>query len=163
MVYKGMLLPLLEYGDIFLVSASVCNRKRLQFLQNKGLRCALNRDMTLVFVISTERPTCYSYRREQHILKYMQEFTQKPTNRRPTSKLTMKNRSSGKVLLCVKHPYTETFRKSLADKGLKTWNNLPTSFHVIKEKAKYRSVVSDWVVRKASLNARTTGVFESNV
>ena len=45
MVYKNMLLPMLEYGDVFLSAASDINRKRLQVLQNKGLRCALNKDL----------------------------------------------------------------------------------------------------------------------
>ena len=45
MVYKGMLLPLLEYGDIFFTGASALNRKCLQILQNKGLPCALNKDI----------------------------------------------------------------------------------------------------------------------
>ena len=40
MVYKGMILPIRE---IFLSTASVENRKRLQTLQNKSLRCALNK------------------------------------------------------------------------------------------------------------------------
>ena len=45
MVYKNMLLPLLEYGDVFLSAATIVNRKRMQILQNKGLRCALNKDL----------------------------------------------------------------------------------------------------------------------
>ena len=44
MVYKNMILPELEYGDIFMLGTSVSNRKTLQTLQNKGLRCALNKD-----------------------------------------------------------------------------------------------------------------------
>ena len=36
LVYKNMILPMLEYGDIFLVGATAENRKRLQILQNKG-------------------------------------------------------------------------------------------------------------------------------
>ena len=43
MVYKGMLLPILEYGDILLSATSNVNKKRLQILQKKGLRCALNK------------------------------------------------------------------------------------------------------------------------
>ena len=43
MVYKNMMLPMLEYGDVFLTSSSIINRKGLQILQNKGLRCALNK------------------------------------------------------------------------------------------------------------------------
>ena len=45
MVYKNMLLPLLEYGDVFLSATWTINRKRLQTLQNKGLRCALNKGL----------------------------------------------------------------------------------------------------------------------
>ena len=45
MVYKDTILPLLEYGDIFLSATTAVNRKRLQILQNKGLRCALNKGL----------------------------------------------------------------------------------------------------------------------
>ena len=45
LVYKSMLLPILEYGDVFLSAATLVNRKRLQVLQNKGLRCALNKGL----------------------------------------------------------------------------------------------------------------------
>ena len=40
MVYNSMLLPIIDYGDVFLSAASKANRKKLQTLQNKGLRCA---------------------------------------------------------------------------------------------------------------------------
>ena len=43
LVFKGTLLPILEYGDIFFYATSVENRKRLQVLQNKGLHCALGK------------------------------------------------------------------------------------------------------------------------
>ena len=45
LVYKGMLLPIIEYGDIFLTRASIANKKRLQILQNEDLHCSLNRDI----------------------------------------------------------------------------------------------------------------------
>ena len=44
LVYKNMILPIIEYGDIFLTGATNGNKKKLQILQNKGLRCALNAD-----------------------------------------------------------------------------------------------------------------------
>ena len=43
-IYKHMILPILEYGDIFLHSATQKIRKKLQTLQNKALRCALGKD-----------------------------------------------------------------------------------------------------------------------
>ena len=78
LVYKGMMLPILEYGDVFLCGASVADRKRLQILQNKGLRCALNLD------IDTSRDDLHieanllrlKFRREQHILNHMFDVAQ---------------------------------------------------------------------------------------
>ena len=55
LVYKGMLLPPLEYGDIFLAGATAANKKRLQVLQNKGLCCALNKDIVTTVPLSV----CY--------------------------------------------------------------------------------------------------------
>ena len=43
MVYKAMVLPIIEYGDVFLSATTAENRKRLQTLHNRGLRCALNK------------------------------------------------------------------------------------------------------------------------
>ena len=68
-VYKSMLLPILEYGDILLNAASAQNRKTLQTLQNKGLRCALNKG------IETSRACLHAeagllrldFRRGQHL------------------------------------------------------------------------------------------------
>ena len=44
LVYKNMLLQVLEYGELLLTGTKLDNKKKLQILQNKGLRCALNRD-----------------------------------------------------------------------------------------------------------------------
>ena len=38
LVYKNMILPILEYGDIFLSAATKLNRQQLQTLQNRALR-----------------------------------------------------------------------------------------------------------------------------
>ena len=42
-VYKSMMLPIMEYGDVFLTTTCVENGKLLQILQNQGLQCALNK------------------------------------------------------------------------------------------------------------------------
>ena len=44
LIYKNMILPIPEYGDIFLHSATHKTRKKLQTLQNKALRCALEKE-----------------------------------------------------------------------------------------------------------------------
>ena len=45
-IYKNMVLPILEYGNVLLVLASEALRKKLQTLQNKALKCALGLDPT---------------------------------------------------------------------------------------------------------------------
>ena len=73
LVYKNMILPILEYGDVFLTAASKVNRDRFQKLQNKALRISqgvdkrydtdqLHKDSNLLKL---------KYRREQHLLKFM--------------------------------------------------------------------------------------------
>ena len=44
LVYKNMILPIIEYGDVFAVSATGESREKVQKLQNKGLKVALGRD-----------------------------------------------------------------------------------------------------------------------
>ena len=157
MVYKGMMLPLLEYGDIFLARASVNNKKRLQVLQNKALRCALNKDIdTSIDDLHTEANLLkLKFRREQHTLNYMYDVAQVASNRRSNLKQTIKTRSSNKILLKVKHPYTEKFKKSLAYFGPKKLNKLTADQQSIPDKHKYKSMISDWVGKRALVNNST--------
>ena len=78
LVYKATLLPILEYGDIFLSAASGVNRKRLQILQNKGLHCAFGKGIeTSTAELHTEAKLLkLRYRREQHLLNFMYDVAQ---------------------------------------------------------------------------------------
>ena len=161
MVYKGMLLPILEYGDVFLTGASATNRKRLQILQNKGLRCALNRDIyTSTEDLHTEASLLkLKFRREQHILNFMYDVAQDTANRKPKSKLTVITRSSDKILLKIKRPRTE--KKSLTYKGPKKWNNLSANYHKESSKARYKHIVSDWVALRAIQSDCSTSMWDN--
>ena len=44
LVYKNMILPIVEYGDVFAISATLETRKKLQKLQNRGLKLAMGKD-----------------------------------------------------------------------------------------------------------------------
>ena len=131
MVYKGMLLPLIEYGYIFLTGTSVANKNRLQVLQNMCLRCAFNTDIdTNINDLHSDANLLHlKYRREQHLLNFMFDMAQIPSNQKPRSKSTVKTRSSNKLLLKIRRPRTERFKKSLAYLGPKRWNSLAADFH----------------------------------
>ena len=155
MVYKGMILPILEYGDVFLHAASVENRKKMQTLQNKGLRCALNRgiDTGTVELHKEANLLKLHYRREQHILNYIFDNAQVESNLKVKSGLTVQTRSSTKLLLKVKRPSTEKFKRSLAYVGPSKWNALPERFHRAHSKATYKILVEGWVNAKAAVAA----------
>ena len=147
MVYKGMILPILEYGDIFFSAATVKNRKKLQVLQNRGLRCALNKDCDYstdeIHAEAHLQKLCY--RREQHTLNFMFDAAQVLTNRKNVSKSSVVTRSANKKLLKIKRPRTEKFKRSLAYVGPLKWNALPERFHHTPTKIAYKAMVGGWI------------------
>ena len=151
MVYKSMLLPLLEYGDVFLSAASLEDRKRLQTLQNKGLRCALNKGIeTSSEELHLEAGLLkLKFRREQHVLNYMFDISRVPGMQKKKSAHAMRTRSHKKRLLRVKRPNTEKFRKCFAYRGPKKWNSLPETFHTTQTKITYKTLVANRVGEKA--------------
>ena len=151
MVYKNMMLPMLEYGDVFLTATTCVNRKRLQTLQNKGLRCALNKG------IETSTDDLHGeanllklvYRREQHLLNFMFDLAQIPTMCQTRASGQVSTRSSKKKLMRVKRPYTQKFKKSLTYQGPKRWNALPEVFHHTQTKFAYKALVGNHISRKS--------------
>ena len=150
MVYKNMLLPILEYGDIFLTATSAENKKRLQILQNKGLRCALNGDLetTSADLHGEAKLLKLKYRREQHILNYMYDKAQKKSNLKESSN-NLRTRSQSKKLLRLKRPRTEKFKKCLAYAGPSKWNQLPADAQHLQSKDSFKLFVTKWIKDKA--------------
>ena len=150
-VYKGTILPILEYGDIFFSATSIENRRRLQVLQNRGLRCALSKDAgsNSAELHSEANLLKLSHRRDQHTLNFMYDSVQLAANLKVSSKLSVKTRSSNKVLLKIKRPRTEKFKLILAYIGPTKWNALPDRFHHTQTKVLYKSMVNTWVNQRA--------------
>ena len=151
LVYKNMILPIIEYGDIFLSAASAANKRRLQTLQNKGLRCALNRgtETSTVDLHEEANLLMLKFRREQHTLNYMYDASLDPAMQKSKRIIGVKTRSQNKRLVKTKRPKTEKFRKSVTYLGPKRWNNLPETFHQIKSKDSYKVQVEKWVNAKS--------------
>ena len=91
LVYKCMLLPILEYGDIFLSATSQVNHKKLQTLQNKGLRCALGKDIdTSINELHNQVGLLkLSFRRDEHVLNFMYDWSLDKTRHKAPPKTTM--------------------------------------------------------------------------
>ena len=151
MVYKSTILPLLEYGDIFMYSTSLLNRKKLQTLQNKGLRCALNKGMeTSSKDLHKEAKLLkLQFRREQHLLNFMYDWSADPRKLKTRSINSTTTRSHTKKILKLKKPYTEKYKKCLAYLGPKKWNNLDMVFHSTSTKQQFKSIIKVWSTKKA--------------
>ena len=146
LVYKNMILPILEYGDIFIHSASKKSRKKLQTLQNKALKCALSKDK----LYNTEnlhneaKLLKLKDRRHVHILLHMFQLAQIPGFKLWKAYQTtgVKTRSSKKKLISFRRPNNERYRKSITYQGPKLWNSLPAhiqkmdSYHDFKIQTK---------------------------
>ena len=151
MVYKNMLLPVLEYGDIFTIAASAENRRRLQTLQNKGLRCALNKGLesSSEAIHAEAKLLKLKYRREQHLLNFMFDKAQVEANITKPSISLVRTRSQSKKLLLLKRPRTEKFKKSVAYTGPSKWNLLPASMQHVNTKGTFKALVAKWVEDKS--------------
>ena len=151
LVYKSMMLPVLEYGDIFLSATTLKNRKRLQVLQNKGLRCALNKgiESSTDELHAEARLLKLRFRREQHVLNFMFDKSTDPLNLKARLENMVVTRSQQKKQLRIKKPNTEKFKKSLTYRGPKKWNALPKEMHYLSEKVLYKKSVENMISQKA--------------
>ena len=111
MVYKNMILPILEYGDILLSSLSSCTRKRMQIMQNKALRMIFDKDRreskkTLHKEASLDE---LKVRRKLHTLQFI--FRKKSDKKLLVrSSLGRKTRSSKKLMFKLRKPNTEKYK-----------------------------------------------------
>ena len=137
LVYKNMILPVIEYGDVLLSACSSENKRRLQVLQNRGLHCALNKakdEFTSIDDLHSEAHLSkLAIRRDEHMLNLMFDLAQDPVQVKATH-LGVSTRSQNKRLLKVKRPKTEKFKKSLTYRGPTKWNNLPARLHDLPTK-----------------------------
>ena len=128
LVYKNMILPILEYGDVFFSSTILKTRKKLQTLQNQGLKCALNKDrlFNTNLLHSEAKLQKLKWRRKQHIGQLVFQTTKLKNFKNWKPKLcNMTTRSSKKKLITSRKPNNEKFKKSITYFGTKLWNSLP--------------------------------------
>ena len=152
LVYKSMLLPILKYGDIFLSATSLANHKKVQILQNKGLRCALNRGIeTTTDELHKEAGLLKLHsRREQHLLNFMFDWSWDMVHTQAHAESAMTTRSHKKRLLKLKKPRTEKYKKSLSYHGPKKWNALPVEIHQTHNKKAFKVQLNSLIMHRAA-------------
>ena len=152
LIYKNMILPMIEYGDLFLVGTSIENKKKLQVLQNKGLRCALIRekDSNRDELHEEAKILRLKHRRNMHLLSYMYDVSHTEKHKLRHQKEGVQTRTQYKKLFKIRKPVTEKFKKSLAYRGPKRWNDLPEELHHLNTRCQFNYRVKSHIEKKAA-------------
>ena len=144
-IYKNMILPILEYGNVLLVSITVILRKKLQTLQNKALKCALGLDPTTSSkeVHKLAKIDNLKVRREMQLSQIM--FKQKDDpflwRRKKKRSSGVTTRSALKKLFVITQAKTEKFKKSITNKAPALWNSLPRDIQVAQDLRLFKHLV----------------------
>ena len=122
-LYKTMILPYTEYGDVIIDAANDKQLNKLQKIQNHCLRICLqaNPRTNLIEVHSRAKLNYLADRRYSHLLNIMFRRKSNPVYLDDRQIATRLHRGS---LFKVEHPKNNTFTRSVQYRGSVAWNSL---------------------------------------
>ena len=125
LMYKQMIMPALEYGDIMLESGPDLLYKSVQTIQNHCLRCCLNILDPRLITIDELHTTCKCiklvHRRNVNLLSMVHTFASSPDNVIiPVQVL----RNNDKRKLKLQRPKGQLYRDSPMYRGMLLWDRL---------------------------------------
>ena len=159
MVYKSMILPIIEYGNIFLGACSLDSRKKLQSLQNKSLRCALSEDKysNVDELHKKANKNKLAQRRNKQTILFMYTQSRKLVKHKKENDTSqVRTRSGGKLNFRLRKPRTEKFRKSISYKGKKLWNSLDKELQHVPDHGAFKHRI------KAIFKQKIKGMIEED-
>ena len=162
LVYKNMILPILEYGDIYLMSASKENRSKLQKLQNKALKCALDKEKryNTTALHKEAKLDKLRFRRKFHMLQHMHHLSQLPNFSGWKAAALIRTRSSKKKLMKIKKPNLTKFQNSITYRGPRSWNALPEEIQKSENHIHFKMKLEEHM--RKTLNEETETVVDLN-
>ena len=145
-IYKSMILPYFDYGDVIYNTASKEGLDRLQRLQNRCLKICKNVNMrfnTEELHRITKMPML-SKRRAAHVNNFM---FKRLANKTLVDKRDIRTRAHDAPLFKVRVPKNEAYKRSVEYAGSLQWNGLPkevrniNSFEVFKARQKMQMLM----------------------
>ena len=128
LIYKNMILPILETGISISLPPLKKTEKKLQIIQNKALKCALQKEnrYSMTDLHNDARLSMLKLRRKYHLLLHIYQISHNK-NFKGWKKSVIRTRSSKKKQLILKKPNLARFQTNLTYKGPKLWNSLPAT------------------------------------
>ena len=143
-IYKSMILPYFDYGDILIISSHQNQLNKLQKVQNRALRICLHKEpRSQINNLHYEGDIpLLSFRRHSHLLNYM--YRRKDDLSYRDSRNINTRFHSSSVLNVIK-PNCETFKRSVCYKGALAWNNLDPNTKCIKAYESFKKQQKNWL------------------
>ena len=132
-IYKTMILPLLEYGGVFLSSCTDAEQTKLQRLQNAALRTVYRQDnYARVYDLHIRANLLpLKLRREITLIKIMHT---KVYNNEGICVRNLNTRNYDGPVMDICRPNSNRFSKSVAYRGPVSWNQLKPDLRCINDK-----------------------------
>lgn len=137
-----MILPLLDYGDVFYQSTTQKGLDKLKMLQNRAIR--------IVAGLRKREPIDEEYRRMNIVPLVNRRFLHLLQHGRWIAKsgrlvdnrgLSTRSHVSGRSILKIEAPKSERYRRSFIYRACKVWNSLHTNLHQIVDDELFKKTV----------------------
>ena len=144
-IYKTLIVPFLDYGDILFINASIELLNKLQRLQNKCLRiCLRAHPQTPTFFLHQETKTAPLHdRRKAHLRNFM--FQQRD-NLDLLDNRDLQTRQHTGIIFKVQLQRLEICKNNVFYQGAIEWNALPLDIRAIKSLESFKRVQKRWMM-----------------
>ena len=138
-IYKTMILPILEYGDVIYDGANQKILNDLQTIQNRILRICVqrNRYTPILLLHQLCNINKLNDRRNLHLNLYM--FKQKE-NVNIVNTRNVRTRAHDAILYTTIKPNNEKYKRNVFYKGALSWNNLPVKERNIEKYDNFKTI-----------------------
>ena len=136
-IYRSMILPYFDYGDVVYGAAGAAGLEKLQRLQNRGLKICKDFDRRF----NTERlhsiTKCHKLkdRREAHLNIFMYGKLGCPALR---DNRNIRTRAHDAPLFKVKVPKFEAYKRAVEYSGSVQWNELPVDTRLLRSVTSFK-------------------------
>ena len=150
-IFKSMIAPILDYGDIIFMGSTSNNLMKLQRLQNRALRVCLNVHHyipTILLHQQTGVPNLIT-RRSCNLKKYM--FKQK--NNQALIKIPVRNtRLNDAIIFKTDRPVIEKYKCNPLYKGAVLWNSMTVEIRNCEGYSNFKKYLKTWAYDVTMLN-----------
>ena len=147
-IYKSMILPYFDYGDVIYGSASKEGLDKLQRLQNKGLKICkgFNRRHGTDDLHRITKCPKLGARRVAHLNNFMFERALKGNQ---VDRRDINTRAHDATLFRIAIPKNEAYKRSVAYAGGTGWNVLPLNQRRIASVGEFKRIQKSFMLRTA--------------